>query len=261
MAERPIRFHQSVAFLPTSQLLPLVRACDELGYGGVNISDHLFNPRQLESRYTYSKREDGAPDWGTDTAWPDAIVSIAAMAAATQNLLFTTAVYVAPVTRPHQRRPLGRHRGRAVGQPGPPRHRGGLVQGGVRPDRPGLLDPRQASRRNDRRPARPVAQRMGRVPRRVLRRAPMPDGARTHRARAHHRRRPLPRGVAAHRCVVRRLDRGRRVQQRKRPGPISPTCAPSWRRPGVKTSTTSASTCRSTNHPTWTCTAASPMPA
>ena len=37
------------------------------------------------------------PSWGTDTPWPDSIVSIAAMAATTQNLLFTTAVYVAPV--------------------------------------------------------------------------------------------------------------------------------------------------------------------
>ncbi len=97
MGERPVRFHQSVAFLPTSQLLPLARASDELGYGGINISDHLFNPRHLESRYTYSTREDGAPSWGTDTPWPDSIVSIAAMAATTQNLVFTTAVYVAPV--------------------------------------------------------------------------------------------------------------------------------------------------------------------
>ena len=96
MAERPVRFHQSVAFLPTSHLLPLARACDELGYAGINISDHLFNPRHLTSRYTYSTREDGAPSWDTDTAWPDSIVSIAAMAATTENLLFTTAVYVAP---------------------------------------------------------------------------------------------------------------------------------------------------------------------
>jgi probable F420-dependent oxidoreductase len=96
MPEHPVRFHQSVAFLPTNQLLPLVRACDELGYGGINISDHLLNPRHLESRYTYSTREDGAPDWDKDTPWPDSIVSIGAMAAVTQNLVFTTAVYVAP---------------------------------------------------------------------------------------------------------------------------------------------------------------------
>jgi probable F420-dependent oxidoreductase len=60
------------------------------------ISDHLFNPRHLESRYTYSVREDGAPGWESETSWPDPMTVIAAMAAATSNLVFTTGVYIAP---------------------------------------------------------------------------------------------------------------------------------------------------------------------
>ncbi len=57
------------------------------------ISDHLFNPRQLESRYTYSKREDGAPAGTRDAvARPD--VRDLRLAGATQNLLFTTGVYM-----------------------------------------------------------------------------------------------------------------------------------------------------------------------
>jgi probable F420-dependent oxidoreductase len=91
-----VRFHQSVTFLPTRQILRLARACDELGYGGMYISDHLFNPRHLESRYTYSQREDGAPGWESETPWPDPMTVIAAMAAATANLVFTTGVYIAP---------------------------------------------------------------------------------------------------------------------------------------------------------------------
>jgi probable F420-dependent oxidoreductase len=91
-----VRFHQSVTFLPTRQILRLARACDELGYGGMYISDHLFNPRHLESRYTYSQREDGAPGWESETPWPDPMTVIAAMAAATDNLVFTTGVYIAP---------------------------------------------------------------------------------------------------------------------------------------------------------------------
>ena len=75
-----VRFHQSVTFLPTRQVLRLARACDELGYGGMYISDHLFNPRHLESRYTYSVREDGAPGWESETPWPDPMTVIAAMA-------------------------------------------------------------------------------------------------------------------------------------------------------------------------------------
>jgi probable F420-dependent oxidoreductase len=91
-----VRFHQSVTFLPTRQVLRLARACDELGYGGMYISDHLFNPRHLESRYTYAVREDGAPGWESETPWPDPMTVIAAMAAATTDLVFTTGVYIAP---------------------------------------------------------------------------------------------------------------------------------------------------------------------
>ena len=99
MADRSsARFHQSVAFLPTSQIVPLTRASDQFGYGGMYVSEHLFNPRQRLSRYTYSKEEDGSPPWeAEETSWPDPMCLIASLAAATENLLFTTGVYVAPM--------------------------------------------------------------------------------------------------------------------------------------------------------------------
>jgi probable F420-dependent oxidoreductase len=96
-ADPAVRFHQSITFLPTRQAVPLARACDELGYGGIYISDHLFNPRSLASRYTYSTREDGAPGWEPETPWPDPMCVIAALATATERLTFTTGVYIAPV--------------------------------------------------------------------------------------------------------------------------------------------------------------------
>ena len=92
----PIRFHQSITFLPTRQAVPLARASDELGYGGVYISDHLFNPRALESRYTYSLRDDGAPGWEPETPWPDPMCVISGLATVTEHLTFTTGVYIAP---------------------------------------------------------------------------------------------------------------------------------------------------------------------
>jgi probable F420-dependent oxidoreductase len=95
-AEAPVRFHQSITFLPTRQAVPLARACDELGYGGIYISDHLFNPRALESRYTYSQREDGAPGWEPETPWPDPMCVISGLATVTEHLTFTTGVYIAP---------------------------------------------------------------------------------------------------------------------------------------------------------------------
>jgi probable F420-dependent oxidoreductase len=93
----PVRFHQSIAFLPTSHVVPLARASDELGYGGIYVSDHLFNPRALASRYTYSVREDGAPSWEPETQWPDPMCVISGLATVTEHLTFTTGVYIAPL--------------------------------------------------------------------------------------------------------------------------------------------------------------------
>ena len=92
----PLRFHQAVAFLPTRQAVPLAKASNELGYAGMYVSDHLFNPRDLTSRYTYSDRADGHPGWEAETPWPDPMTLIAGMATVAEDLLFTTGVYIAP---------------------------------------------------------------------------------------------------------------------------------------------------------------------
>lgn len=92
-----MRFHQAVTFLPIDEVLSLTAACDQMGYSGVYLSDHLFNPRDLKSRYTYSKAPDGAPFWEKETAWPDPMCLVSALAAITTNLTFTTGIYIAPV--------------------------------------------------------------------------------------------------------------------------------------------------------------------
>jgi len=91
-----VRFHSAVAFLPTLELLGLARAAEEQGYDGLYVSDHLFYPRDLRSRYPYSPQGDGSPLWPPETDWPDPWVLISAMAAVTRRLRFTTGVYVAP---------------------------------------------------------------------------------------------------------------------------------------------------------------------
>ena len=92
-----MRFHQAVTFLPLDEVLSLSQAADTLGYSGIYLSDHLFNPRQLQSRYTYSKAPDGAPFWEKETAWPDPMCLISALSALTTDLVFTTGIYIAPV--------------------------------------------------------------------------------------------------------------------------------------------------------------------
>jgi probable F420-dependent oxidoreductase len=78
------------------EIVPLATACDVFGYSGVYLSDHLFNPKELESRYTYSPRSDGAPGWEKETTWPDPMCVFSGLATVTTRLTFTTGVYVAP---------------------------------------------------------------------------------------------------------------------------------------------------------------------
>jgi probable F420-dependent oxidoreductase len=91
-----VRFHQGVTFLPTHDVVDLAIASDDLGFAGLMISDHIFNARELKSRYTYSTADDGSPFWGPDTEWPDPMCFISGLATVTRNLTFTTGVYIAP---------------------------------------------------------------------------------------------------------------------------------------------------------------------
>jgi probable F420-dependent oxidoreductase len=89
-----MRFWHSVAFLDTVQALAVARSVEAGGYEAITVSDHLFHPETLRSRYPMSPT--GQPFWSADTSWPDPWVLIGAMAAATSTLRFTTGVYVAP---------------------------------------------------------------------------------------------------------------------------------------------------------------------
>jgi probable F420-dependent oxidoreductase len=64
----------------------------------VLLSDHLFFPGRLESRYPYS--EDGKPMFDGSMPFPDPWTTIAAMAAVTKTLHFGTLVYILPLRHP-----------------------------------------------------------------------------------------------------------------------------------------------------------------
>lgn len=93
-----MRFWQSLSFTETDQLCDLARICEEVGFDGVLVSDHVFHPLRLESKYPYSA--DGAPPFGPGTEWPEPWAAISAMAAVTTRLRFNTAVYLAPLRHP-----------------------------------------------------------------------------------------------------------------------------------------------------------------
>ena len=91
-----MRFHLAVQFLPLEDVRTFTLAADRLGYDGVYLSDHLFNPRELESKYTYSTAPDGSPFWEKETEWPDPMGLISYLAGQTTNVTFTTGIYIAP---------------------------------------------------------------------------------------------------------------------------------------------------------------------
>lgn len=95
-----MNFVLNVAYTPVGQLGALARACDDAGFDGMALSDHLFHPERLETPYPYTP--DGAPRWQPFTDWPDPWVTIGALAAVTERLRFLTSIYVLPLRNPLQ---------------------------------------------------------------------------------------------------------------------------------------------------------------
>jgi probable F420-dependent oxidoreductase len=93
-----VKFWQTLSFTETDQLIELAKISEDVGFHGVFLSDHVFVPEKIESRYPYS--EDGSPPFTSETEWPDPWVTIGAMAAVTTRLHFSTAIYIAPLRHP-----------------------------------------------------------------------------------------------------------------------------------------------------------------
>lgn len=90
-----MQFWCGTAFLDTVDLPVIAQLIDRAGFHGIVTSDHTLYPRRLSSPYPTG---DGPP-WPPEMAWPDSWVAIGAMAAVTERLRFSNAVYIAG-TRP-----------------------------------------------------------------------------------------------------------------------------------------------------------------
>ncbi|MFI6450940.1 TIGR03619 family F420-dependent LLM class oxidoreductase [Streptosporangium amethystogenes] len=88
-----MQFWLGASFVETGQFVELAGAAERCGIHTLTLSDHIFYA-DFESPYPYSST--GAPRWNAETHWPDAWVTIGAMAAVTTTLRFAPNVYVAP---------------------------------------------------------------------------------------------------------------------------------------------------------------------
>jgi probable F420-dependent oxidoreductase len=94
----PIDFWHATAFIDPTHLVELAKACEEAGFAGILVSDHVVHPETIRSAYPY--QPDGVPYWNAETPWIDPWVAIGAMAAVTRRLRFSQNVYLLPVRHP-----------------------------------------------------------------------------------------------------------------------------------------------------------------
>jgi probable F420-dependent oxidoreductase len=93
-----VKFVLSLFMTPTPNILPLAIAADRAGWAAVTLSDHVVNVESPNTPYPYTP--DGKRRWPEFTEFPDQFVMIAAMAAVTTRLRFTTNAFVLPMRDP-----------------------------------------------------------------------------------------------------------------------------------------------------------------
>jgi len=93
-----MQFWQALAFTHPDDLLELAPVCEEAGFEGIMLADHLFSPEQYTSRYPYDDSGE-APFDGT-TPFPESFATIAALSQITTKLRFLTNVYILPLRHP-----------------------------------------------------------------------------------------------------------------------------------------------------------------
>lgn len=94
-----MQFWQSSFLCEGDQLYDVARACEDVGFHGFLVSDHLVHPERQDSKYLYSA-DHKPPQFREDTLWPDAWSLIGALAAVTSKLHFCTNVYILPLRHP-----------------------------------------------------------------------------------------------------------------------------------------------------------------
>jgi len=87
-----------VPWTPAEEMMDIAVKADELGFEGLMGADHGFVPKSMAAKYPYTK--DGQPPIDGSMPYPEVWTSIAAMAAVTKRLKFSTAVYVLPLRNP-----------------------------------------------------------------------------------------------------------------------------------------------------------------
>jgi alkanesulfonate monooxygenase SsuD/methylene tetrahydromethanopterin reductase-like flavin-dependent oxidoreductase (luciferase family) len=93
-----MQFWQALAFTHPDDLLELAPVCEQAGFEGIMLADHLFSPEQYTSRYPYD--DSGEAPFDGSTPFPESFATIAALSQVTTTLRFLTNVYILPLRHP-----------------------------------------------------------------------------------------------------------------------------------------------------------------
>ena len=86
-----MRFSLQVGMCEPDHYLALARAAEAAGFDGVAVSDSICYPQEASSKYPYNK--DGSREFLESVPFVEALIAVAAMAAVTEKLRFSTFVY------------------------------------------------------------------------------------------------------------------------------------------------------------------------
>lgn len=86
-----MRFSFQIGMCEPDHYLPLARAAEAAGFDGIAVSDSICYPREASSKYPYNK--DGSREFLESVPFVESLISVAAMAAVTETIRFSTFVY------------------------------------------------------------------------------------------------------------------------------------------------------------------------
>ena len=86
-----MRFSLQVGMCDPEHYVPLAQAAEQAGFHGVAVSDSICYPKEASSRYPYNK--DGSREFLESVPFVESLISVAAMAAVTEKIRFSTFVY------------------------------------------------------------------------------------------------------------------------------------------------------------------------
>ena len=93
-----MKFWVLAPWIEAEEMIELAALAETLGFDGMTCADHAFVPRKMAALYPYSA--DGKPPISGELPYPDAWVTLTAMAAATKHLMLSVAVYILPLRHP-----------------------------------------------------------------------------------------------------------------------------------------------------------------